>query len=104
LIWAQGHDHVDVLRGSLKQVAATMTGTNNEQYEATPGELLDALIDFSRKTTPRENCYRRTGPKEADFFVTKPVSVLIPKVKPRGQFIGRIVPQAACLWNVDNLR
>jgi hypothetical protein len=29
-----------------------MTGTNNEQYEATPGELLDALIDFSRKTKP----------------------------------------------------
>jgi transcriptional regulator with XRE-family HTH domain len=52
----KGNDHADVLnailRGSLKQVAATMTGTNSEQYEAARGELLDALIDFSRKLNP----------------------------------------------------
>jgi transcriptional regulator with XRE-family HTH domain len=48
---SKGDDHNDVLnailRGSLKQVAALMTGINSEQYETVHAELLDALIGFS---------------------------------------------------------
>lgn len=36
-----------ILRGSLKQVAAMMTGINSEQFETARAELLDALIGFS---------------------------------------------------------
>jgi transcriptional regulator with XRE-family HTH domain len=48
---AKGDGHNDVLyailRGSLKQVAAMMTGLNSEQFETARAELLDALIGFS---------------------------------------------------------
>ena len=41
-----------ILRGSLSQVAATMMGANNVQSAAARRELLDALIDYSRKLNP----------------------------------------------------
>jgi hypothetical protein len=48
---AKGDGHNDVLnailRGSLKQVAAMMTGLNSEQFETARAELLHALIGFS---------------------------------------------------------
>jgi hypothetical protein len=63
----KGDDHADVLnailRGSLKQVAAAMTGSNNAQYEAARSELLDALIDFSRKLNPQRELSSRDEPE-----------------------------------------
>src|ERR1700733_8143702 len=48
---SKGDGHHDVLkailRGSLKQIAALMTGINSEQYETAHAVLLDALIGFS---------------------------------------------------------